>query len=280
MLETRSTLDSLREFQIAQLRSASPPIEAFGIGGSLGRASGDQHSDLDFFILYPTDNFFSNLASFPERITHPSPPIAQAFLNFNSHYGFQYTFVLEKGYAIDYFLNCRETLSPTPMRANTTVLLDRTGFLTDFTRQSAEPSLSASCFHRMLETEYLSELVQIYKYIRRQDLPPLLYRIDRLRRVLCALDRLRVLNQQCPHQDADKHLQRDLGSEYVDSLAHTVPQLSTDSLIAALRNIGVRLQTAFQALDGSRAPTLAFLTLTSQLQDNILSSLTCMNNEH
>ena len=122
----------------------SPPLEAAGVGGSVGREKADSYSDVDFFLLYPSNSFFGNLKQFPQLITHTLPVLLHMGPTFEPGFGFKYSYILQDGVEIDYIINCPDTLDLNPMRAHTSILFDNTGFLTNFTEAAHSQVLGKS----------------------------------------------------------------------------------------------------------------------------------------
>src|SRR3989339_391567 len=231
-------VEDVFESQRTALERLSPPIEAVGVGGSFGTGGRDLYSDADFFILYPTEGFFDFLRGFPEQITHPRPVLVMSGPVFVTGFGFEYSYILEGGVAVDYNLNCRETLSLNPMRSNTRVIFDATGFLTEFTAHAAREearSGNADVFDAM--HDYLVRLLKIRKSAYRQDLPVLLYNLDKLRLVLAGLDRTWVLGVPYNSFQADHRLGPQMGIEYVSLFLGSFPGADAGSICASIGSV-------------------------------------------
>lgn len=238
------------ETQANVLRAMCPPIEAVGIGGSLGRGSPDRFSDVDFFLLYPSNRFLDFVIHFPTQISHPLVVLTHTGPIFVPGFGFEYTYIMQDGTAIDYNLNCRETLSLNPMRAHTRILYDTTGFLTRIstsarTDKMADRSVSAcEALH-----DYLARLLKLRKSAYRRDKPVVIYHFDKLRLVMVAIDRALVLNASYNAFQADHRLGTEMGADYERIISVTYPTLDASSIGTAFQAMCARIRDGLGALD-------------------------------
>lgn len=215
------TAESWVDAELRKLRALCPPFEAIGVGGSLGAGTGADESDLDVFILVPDEDFFAIVADFPTLIEHPWPPVVSRRRGFLPEFGYQFTFVYPNRHSVDYVLNCHGSLERTPMARKTRVIEDRTGRFTEYHRQVAADLAAGRDHAQAVAAELLIELLRINKYARRGELVSLVHRLERLRLVLLALERVRRTGEPyCPH-DADKWVARDLGPELTAWLHRT-----------------------------------------------------------
>lgn len=237
-------LTAVRDEQTAELLRLVPPIEAIGIGGSVGFGESDKNSDIDFFMLYSSQDFFRHVAQFPSLIRHRLPVISRSDLTLNPGFGLAYSYVVDGPIAIDYNMLCREILDVNPMRAKTTVLHDSTGYFTEFTNQAAENSWRER--ERLLEQavhDYLTRLLKIRKTSSRGELLPLLYNIDKLRLIVLGLHR--HLQGDLPYSpvQADKGLSKAYGERFEEQMLSTVPSPNYESvgeMFSTLRSMLLR----------------------------------------
>lgn len=245
-------VENVVKVQTEVLRGLAPPIEAAGIGGSWGRGSSDRYSDADFFLLYPSEGFFSHLAEFPEKIDHPLPNIVFNGPVFVPGFGFEFSYILEGGISVDYNLNCRESLNLNPMRAHTIILFDTTGFLTEFTQNAATPdgadnhADAEEAFH-----EYLVRLLKIRKSAFRQDRAVLFYNMDKLRLVMAAVDRVLSLGVAYNSFQADHRLGVQMGEEYEKAILGTFPSPEPGATRMSLHAICERIESGLKNLQAT-----------------------------
>jgi hypothetical protein len=235
--------------QTRLLRSLSPPIKAFGIGGSVGAGQADKLADLDFFIVLPTRHFFRHLLKI--RSLLPGSPTVAALPEpeFHSGFGFKVSYILRDGTGVEYFFNCLETLSDGPMRLKTKILFDPLGlFRKSVKKGTIKRQSQVRPFLRLLAYEYLSEVFKIRKRAIRGEVVSLFARLERLRRVLISLDRLAVLGQVCSPHDADRNLEADFGEAYVRGLLETLGGSSANSILASIQVMRRRIVTRMRRL--------------------------------
>lgn len=238
-----------------------PSPEALGIGGSRGRRTSDEKSDFDFFILLPSEGFFDRLAVLVEHLKKLGPPIAFKGPHFVEGFGFKISVILASTSTIDFFANSRETLDQNPMRASTQILFDSTGHYSNFIRDAGLQWNEESMYESLvlsLAFDYLDELIKIRKYLERKDLPPLLYRISKLRRTMVALERLATTQIVTSSHDSDKNLRITMGSSYVENLLETVSTFSLWSTARTVLSIRRRIIKLFEN-DFSNSISVAYL---------------------
>jgi hypothetical protein len=227
----------LYRHNVQLLLDISPPIEAFGIGGSGGSRNTDQFSDLDFFLFISVGRFSQFLQDFPSLLRHPVAPIASRQRGFLPYFGYQFTFIYPDRSIVDYFVNCNITLLVTPMARKTQVIHDLTGEFTEYHRNLPGPAEGRAAHLADAAAEILTELIRIKKYVGRNDLPPVIHRLERLRLVALALERyLHHAQPYIPH-DADKWVLRDLGPGPYETLRPTFARLSLPDIDRALRQL-------------------------------------------
>lgn len=219
------------------LTDLSPPVEAFGIGGSVGAGKSDDLADLDFFLLVPTEQFREFTASFPTLIRHPKPLIASRIRGFTAFFGYQFTFIYDDCSSVDYFINCPLTLQSTPMAHKTRVLRDLTGYFTAFHQTLPGRADDQQLYLRNTTAELLWEALRIRKYVKRQDLIALVHRLERIRLVTLALERYLHNDEYFIPHDADKWIARDLGDSIIERLEPTFPSLSPRSISKSFLSI-------------------------------------------
>ncbi len=253
--------------QISELEEACPPIEAFGVGGSDSENSPGALSDIDFFLFLPTDRFLDLVATFPWGIGHPVTPVARAPLSFLPDFGFKYAFVLPAGLTVEYFLNCRETLSKHPMRLRTRVVHDTTGYYTDFLAGLPDSQqLTSDEQTARAANEFLLECLLVRKFAARRQPLPLIYRLDRLRLVLLGLEELSSSGYFSPH-GADR---RDVGIEE-RLLLDTVPTASERSILTCYRKLHGLCIERLEALKPNKALTPEFFFLANQTLEDVVA---------
>lgn len=230
------TPDDFLDFQLDMLHEMCPPVEAVGIGGSGGAGNADALSDLDFFLLIPDSDFFNFVATFPAMVRHPWPPAVGRRRGFVPDFGFQVSFLYPNRYLVDYHLNCHGSLRRTPMARKTRITKDLTGVFTRFHQTLPDSGrLSGDEYRVDAASEIVIELLRIRKYAGRDELVPIVHRLERLRLVLLGLVRcLRHDEPYCPH-DADKHVARDLGPAMNATIADTFPVFDPAGVVRALR---------------------------------------------
>jgi len=249
----------------------SPPLEAAGVGGSIGRGAADPYSDVDFFLLYPSQNFFTNLKQFPELITHQVAVLLFTGPTFVLGFGFEYSYILHNGIAVDYILNCPDTINLNPMRAHTSILFDSTGFLTQITeRARSQISANPSDSSREALHDYLSRLLKLRKSASRRDLPVIYYNLDKLRLVMLGIER--ALTTGAPYNSfhADHGLGHEMGSEYEQGVLNTFPSSSPESLNSAFQEICKRIRQGLRLLDATCLSWKEALTLERRLKSEVL----------
>ena len=266
--------EEIVEKQSNMLLRLSPPIEAFGIGGSFGRRSQDTMSDVDFFILYPSANFFKYLSDFPSTISHTSPIVCQSGPTFNEGFGFTFSYVLANNVWLEYHLNCRETLDVNPMRLDTKIVHDRTGFYTRF-----KETISSN--HKMLldrlvaraACDHLTRLLKIRKSVYHGELCLILYHINKFRRILIALDRHRLLGKAYSPAFAERQLIKELGHEYSLGLKSTIAKLDYESFLGAFTMIRERVLSSLRDLGRHPCLSTSFYQLEQKLYEEIVGEL-------
>lgn len=224
--------------QVSQLRTLCPPIEAFGVGGSIGRGQDDRFSDIDFFLLCPTDKFFDFLTHFTSDIRHLAPVISYSGLVLNPGFGFAHSYILANGVSVEYNINCRDSLDMNPMRQATRVIYDSTGFFTRFVTEASENA--HACMERSIARalhDYLARLLKLRKAAYRNELLPLAYHIVKLRLVLIGLDRVRLQGQPYQAFQADARVALHLGEAYHAFLLRILPGLDAKSILVAFEQL-------------------------------------------
>lgn len=240
-MRTRVSICSTMNEKIEQICEAlqrlSPPIEAYGIGGSIGAGDDDAYSDLDFFLLIQTEKFFSTLSFLQESLVPDDvvaaleEPVGQA------GFGFQFGYILEDGSGTEFFVNCRETLTWNPMRTKTHILFDSTGFFTEFVEKGEQSREElAATFFSNLSYQYLTEIAKTRKYIMRNEAIPLQERVLKLMRIVASLRRYERNGELCAPHDALRGLADSLGGGTVDELRQTLDELAMVRAVDVLRD--------------------------------------------
>lgn len=271
-------IEQVVAIQRMALEKLVPPIEAIGIGGSFGKGSRDMYSDADFFLLYPSNGFFQNLIIFPNLIEHPRIVLTFSGPDFVPGFGFEYSYILEGGIAVDYNLNCRETLNLNPMRAHTEVLFDSTGYLTEFTKRAEEDARRTPAGVLSLAMhDYLVRLLKVRKAAYRRDLPVLLYNLDKLRLVLAGLDRTITRGSAYNSIQADHQLGLQMGEDYGHLFLGTFPEGNYMDVKRCTDAISQGIEVKLCALGGEEEKWRCHWVLASELRksiDNLLEDLT------
>jgi hypothetical protein len=250
-------LDRVLAQQTRILRSLSPPVRAFGIGGSIGAHQADKLADLDFFVLLPTRNFFKHLNRIREALPGFSTVASLSEPEFHPGFGFQLSYILRDGTSLEYFFNCLETLTDDPMRLKTKVLFDPKGLLTKLLKRSAtRHRAQARRLLRRLAFDYLTEILKMRKYAIREEIVPFFPRLVRLRRVLICLDRFAILGEVCSLHDADRRLLSDFGKKYVRGLSQTFALPCETSILHSIHILRRRILNRMHKL-GIDRPSVA-----------------------
>lgn len=267
-------IEKIVEKQVNKLIRLSPPIEAFGIGGSFAHGTYDTMSDVDFFILYPSNSFFKYLVDFPNIISHTSSIVVKSGPTFHDGFGFTFSYVLDNGAWLEYHLNCRETLSVNPMRLDTKIIHDRDGFYTQFLETiSLDYKILMDRLPAQATHDYLTRLLKIRKSIYRHELFMLLYNIHKLRRILIALDRHLLLGKPYSPAYAEKRVTEELGDKYLIELKPTVANLDYKSFLKAFTTIRQRILKSFHSLEPHPALSPIFYQLEQNFYKKIIGEL-------
>jgi hypothetical protein len=268
-------MHTILDDQIRLLKRLSPPIEAVGIGGSYGIRSPQYLSDLDFFIFLPSARFFTHLNLLKRSLVHRHAVAALPEPDFHPGFGFRLSYIFANGASIEYFVNCRETLNPDPMRAKTRIIFDRTG---NFSRViesiSEDKGLLEKKLVERVAHDYLVELVKIRKFAVRKEIVPLYLRLDRLRRILLAVDRHYIRSELCSPHDADRNLEADLGHRYIAAILRTCPRpnyLAIYTAISAIRRRILRRLNPLQSKSFGLTPS--FFEVDRKLFESIRTTL-------
>jgi hypothetical protein len=262
------------------LHSLCPPLEAVGIGGSVGAGTRDSGSDLDFFLLVPDDGFFAIVREFPDLIRHPWPPLVMRRRGFHPEFGYMFSYAYHNRYQVDYNVNCRSSLIRTPMAAKIRVTKDLAGFFTryqsDMRRYSAghdeSPALEAAA-------EFLLETLRIEKYAQRRELLSMVHRFERLRLILLGLERhLRRGEPYSPH-DADKWAARDLTAETLREVEATFGPFTWEAAAKAFERLwlGVAERISDAAVGADLG--VAYWSTCSETRAKIAEALTAATRE-
>jgi len=240
---------SFLDYQLAMLHELCPPIEAVGIGGSVGSGEADAMSDLDFFFLLPDDDFFATIDVFPELISHRQPPVVSWRRGFNPDFGFTFSYFYNDGTSVEYMLNCHHSLRRTPMALKTRVIRDLTGYFTRYHESLIDhPELTAQHYASESAGALLAEILKISKYARRNELVAVIHRLERLRLILLALERHISLGDHYVPHDADKRVHRDLGPAIEDMLALTFCEFSPVRTLDSFRHLDIEIEKRLKAL--------------------------------
>lgn|GEM_PF-2959908 len=201
-------------------------LDSLGIGGSHGNHEADEYSDIDFFLVFSDSNFFNILGKFPKLIKHPFPILFNSGPDYTSGFGFCYYYIFENGLQVDYYLNCNSTMDINPMRMNTDVLFDKTGFYSEIIKLSKE-KFHNNDYHISLDTilfEYVSRLLKIRKSILRKNWSSQYYYLDKLRHIMIGIDKSILLNIPYNSFHSDQKLSKKLGENYESFVLTTFPK--------------------------------------------------------
>jgi len=206
-------------------------IEALGIGGSFGAKTFDQYSDIDFFLLFSDANFFSILHDFDNRIKHKNPILYKSGLDYTSDFGFYYSYILDNGLTIDYYLNSRSTLNINQMRSKTHLIFDNSGYFTQIINESKKhfDTQHISQVADKIMYEYVSRLLKIRKSIHRNNISALFYYMDKIRHIMIGIDKSNMINVPYNSFHSDQDL-RNMSKEYENFIISTIPSFSSDSI--------------------------------------------------
>jgi hypothetical protein len=135
------------------------------------------------------------------------------------------------------------------MARKTRVLHDATGYFTAF-HQNLPGRTSQEPLH-LTNTiaELLWEAIRIQKYIKRDDLVPLVHRLERIRLVVLALERYLHHQEYFVPHDADKWVLRDLGPGMIERLGPTFPPLSQPGIARSYRALWALAMDLLRELD-------------------------------
>jgi len=258
-----------------RLRSLSPPIEAFGIGGSAGAGQDDPSADLDFFLLVPTQDFLPLIQDFPALIGDQGKSRLVTWRRgFTPQFGYQFVFIYQDLSSVDFFINCPVTWTPTPMARKTRILQDATGRFTSYHRSLPDRAQQAEMLTGNTTAEMLSEAVRIRRYARRGELVSIVHRLERIRLLALAVERYVSLGQDFIPHDADKWVARDLGGATVRQLSKTFPKLDARAVAESYRAVVDQLHTALGNHDRTALTTTAWLSV-RPLVDQTCAMLGC-----
>ncbi len=232
---------------INKLIASMPPIEAFGIGGSIGAGAEDGASDLDFFVLVPDDLLLAALSSLKASLA-PVGTFSEGKDNvFVSGFGFRFSYIAP-GKGVEYFVTSHSMLQPNVMQLKTQILKDTTGFLSQHilslaTQQaSLRDSALTSLWH-----EIYTELEKLHKYLLRAEELAFDYRLVSIRRYILALDRIAHLGELVSPHDADRRVPLHLRNIYTGIPLHH--RLST------VHKLHTRFTASIQRLSEGERPT-------------------------
>ena len=186
-------------------------------------------------------------------------------------FGFEYSYILYNGIAVDYILNCPDTINLNPMRAHTSILFDSTGFLTQITeRARSQISADSSDLSHEALHDYLSRLLKLRKSASRRDLPVIYYNLDKLRLIMIGIERALITGVPYNSFHADHGLGHEMGSEYEHGVLNTFPSSSLESLNSAFIEICKRIRKGLRLFDVTCLSWKEALALERRLRSEIL----------
>jgi len=238
----------LLQYYMTALSSMQPPLEAISLGGSSSDGTYDEASDLDFFLLFPDEVFFTAATNFERNLTHPTPVIVSRRRGFVPLFGFGYSYIYQNHTSVDFFLNCPSSLTVSPMVSKAHILVDHTGRYTRFI-ESTTAGVDRDWLVRYISSELVFIVTTMEKFAKRGDLLRLLHRLERLRLLLLSLEWFLKRGKIVHPHDADLSVDRDLSPVFCSEVYSTIGVQSGSAAAEAIQLLCIAIKTRLVRLD-------------------------------
>lgn len=170
--------------QFARLRSMSPLVEAFGVGGSQATGSADAASDIDIFVLLSGDSVRAVYHDFPEQLSHDETPLLRLGPEYLSGFGFRYRYIFDRIGKIEYFVNTRESFVSCAAVARTRVVHDSAGWWSAQIQAARSRSFD---WRTEARGHWIANAVDLSRYVLRRQPASASLVLARLQKLSCSV---------------------------------------------------------------------------------------------
>lgn len=213
-----------------------PEIEAFGVGGSLGKGeSADKYSDIDFFILVNEADASKFMEAFYDFAALFGKPLLYRGPVHVPNYGYSFTVLYEPLIFCQFNVNSRHSLTPGPIRKYTRIIFDENGYYTDFTKTQSEERFNLATIFQSSCSLFWFRAVNVWRDVSRGQYWYAIRHMYDVRQQLFVLMRLKLNKHPADfNRFVEKNLEEDLGDDLCLSLAPALPHYEKDSISKAL----------------------------------------------
>lgn len=178
--------------QIVRFAKEHQNVEALGLGGSWGMKREDNFADLDLFFLVDegaTKSFIEDIQNFASNL---SSIIIESISPGSTGFGIMLYQVMYDDIVCDIFIDTRNSLKPHPLRKNSCILVDKTGYYTSFIAsvKSDDLRFDVNTEFDQVVRQFWFDSEKTYRAIRRNHMWNALYYLNRLRIAMFRMIRL------------------------------------------------------------------------------------------